>query len=150
MDDPKTKVTLIGRHLARPDLEFVYEGALPECEGCKLNKVCNNLQPKKRYRIVTVRNSTRHECKVHAGGEACAVEVIESPVLALIPAEKAIVNSKILFDPGCTRESCKGYDLCNPEGAVSGEYYLVGEVLGNPPVECERGRTLKLVELRPV
>ncbi len=150
MQDTKTKVTLIGRHLARPDLEFVYEGALPECKGCKLNKVCNNLQPKKRYRIVTVRNSTRHECSVHAGGEACAVEVIESPVLALIPAEKAIVNSKILFEPGCRQESCKGCDLCNPEGAVSGDYYLVGEVLGNPPVECERGRALKLVELRPV
>jgi uncharacterized protein (UPF0179 family) len=150
MQDPKTKVTLIGRHLACPGQEFVYQGALPECEGCKLTRTCNNLQPKKRYRIVTVRNSTRHECRVHAGGEACAVEVIESPILALIPSEKAIVNSKLLFEPGCSRESCKGYDLCNPEGAVAGEYYLVGEVLGNPPVECEQGRPMKLVELRPV
>ncbi|HDR73554.1 MAG TPA: UPF0179 family protein [Methanoculleus sp.] len=148
MSQTKIKVTLIGTHLARPGLEFVYEGALPECRGCKVNKVCNNLQPSKRYQIVSVRNSTRHECRVHAGG-ACAVEVIESPVLALIPAEKAIVNSKILFEHGCNRESCKGYDLCCPEGAVQGEYYLVGEVLGNPPVECERGRALKMVELRP-
>jgi uncharacterized protein (UPF0179 family) len=148
MSDTKTKVTLIGMHLARPDLEFVYEGELPECKDCKLKKVCNNLQPKKRYRIITVRTTTRHECSVHAG-EAVAVEVIESPILTLIPAEKAIVNSKILFEPVCRQESCKGHDLCCPEGAVPGEYYTVGEVLGNPPVECEQKRALKLVELRP-
>jgi uncharacterized protein (UPF0179 family) len=143
------KVTLIGTDLAKPDLEFIYEGAQPECEGCKVFKVCNNLTAKKRYRIMGVRTGSTHECRLHHGG-ARVVEVIESPIVALINSERAIVNSKIQFESSCSSTACKSYDLCNPEGIIEGERYIVGEVLGNAPEGCERGRTLKLVELRPV
>ena len=143
------KVTLIGKSLARPGLEFIYEGELAECAGCKVFKVCNNLQPKKRYRIVGLRNGTMHECRIHHEN-VCAVEVIESPIVALINADKAIAHSKILFEPMCTNRKCKSYDLCHPEGIVVGERYVVGEILGSAPEGCERGRTLKLVELKPV
>lgn len=143
------KVTLIGTVLAKPDLEFIYEGAQPECEGCKVFKVCNNLTTKKRYRITGVRTGSTHECRLHHGG-ARVVEVIESPIVALINAERAIVNSKIQFESSCSNAACKSYDLCNPDGIIEGERYLVGEVLGNAPEGCERGRALKLVELRPV
>jgi uncharacterized protein (UPF0179 family) len=149
MPESKMKVTLIGTLLAVPGLEFVYRGALPECEGCKKYRVCNNLQQDRRYRIIGVRSRTVHECRVHEGG-AYAVEVIESPVIALIPSEKVIVNSTIAFDPTCTITGCKSYELCHPEGLIKGERYVVGEVLGSAPEACERGRNLKLVELRPV
>ena len=79
MNEEKVKITLIGTSLARPGLEFIYEGELAECEGCKVFKVCNNLQPKKRYRIVGLRNGAMHECRIHHEN-VCAVEVIESPV----------------------------------------------------------------------
>ncbi|MEG3055343.1 MAG: UPF0179 family protein [Methanoculleus sp.] len=42
------------------------------------------------------------------------------------------------------------YRLCYPDGIIEGEKYVVGEILGNAPEPCERGRPLKLVELRPI
>jgi uncharacterized protein (UPF0179 family) len=144
----KSKITLIGTTLARPGLEFVYQGALDACSSCKVRKACNNLRVGRKYRILSVRN-TRHDCQVHLNG-ASAVECVESPVVALIGADMAIVNSRILFECACTRTECKAYDLCRPDGIVEGDRYLVGEVLGNPPAPCEKGRALKLVELRPI
>ncbi len=144
----RSKITLIGTTLARPGLEFVYQGALPACDRCKVRKACNNLRVGRKYRIISVRN-TRHDCPVHLGG-ASAVECVEAPVVALIGADMAIVNSRILFECSCPRTECKAYDLCHPDGIVVGDRYLVGEVLGNPPTPCERVRALKLVELRPV
>jgi uncharacterized protein (UPF0179 family) len=144
----KSKITLIGTTLARPGLEFVYQGALDACGSCKVRKACNNLRVGRKYRILSVRN-TRHDCQVHLNG-ASAVECVESPVVALIGADMAIVNSRILFECACTRTECKDYDLCRPDGIVEGDRYLVGEVLGNPPAPCEKGRSLKLVELRPI
>ncbi len=145
----KTKVTLIGSMLARPGLEFIYEGFSAECEGCKMRKTCHNLQQGKKYRIVEVRQGTKHDCPVHLESVS-AVEVTESPVVALIGADMAIVNSKIQYEFSCTRTACRSYELCHPEGIIEGEKYIVGEVLGNAPDICERGRSLKLVELRPV
>jgi uncharacterized protein len=147
MADGKTKVTVIGTKLARQGLEFIYEGELPECETCKVRRACNNLQAGKKYRIMGIRPGSRHECSVHLGG-ACAIEVVESPIVALIAADMAIVNSKILFEYPCSRAECRSYDLCHPEGIIEGEKYIVGEILGNAPDICEKGRSLKLVELR--
>ncbi|KAF5061406.1 hypothetical protein DSECCO2_315410 [anaerobic digester metagenome] len=75
---------------------------------------------------------------------------VESPVTARIGAGMAIVNARILFECACTRTDCKAYELCRPDGLIEGDRYLVGEVLGNSPTPCERGRALKLVELRPI
>jgi uncharacterized protein (UPF0179 family) len=143
----KAKITLIGIRLAKPGLEFVYEGPLPECENCKVRKACHNLQVGKRYRITAVRGGSKHECPVHRDG-ACAVDVIESPLIALIQADMAIMNSTFHYNGGCTRIECRSYELCSPDGIVEGEKYLIGEVLGNAPDVCEKGRILKLVELR--
>ena len=144
----RPKITLIGTTLARPGLEFVYQGALVACAHCKVKKACNTLRVGRKYRILSVRN-TRHDCHVHLNGVS-AVECVESPVVALIGADMAIVNSRILFECTCTRTECKAYDLCRPDGIVEGDRYLVHEVLGNPPAPCEKARALKLVELRPV
>lgn len=144
----KAKVTLIGSVLAKPNLEFVYEGPAEECEGCKMRKVCHNLQPGKKYRIVEVRPATKHDCPVHLDSVS-AVEVVESPITALIGADMAIVNSKVQYEFPCTRTGCGSFPLCHPDGIIEGEKYIVSEVLGSAPDICERGRTLKLVELRP-
>ncbi|MCK4270117.1 MAG: UPF0179 family protein [Methanogenium sp.] len=149
MSENDIKITLIGSNLAEVGLEFIYEGETPECEGCKVFKVCNNLQSKKRYRIVGIRGSTVHKCNVHRDG-VCAVEVIESPILALLPAGRAIVNSRILFESTCTCSECDNYELCCPEGIIEGEYYLISKVLGNAAGECEKKFRLKLVELSSI
>ncbi|MDD2472652.1 MAG: UPF0179 family protein [Methanoculleus sp.] len=150
MAKEKTKVTLIGAALAREGLEFVYEGnTCAECEGCKVQKVCHNLQPGKKYRVVGVRSNTRHDCPVHHEA-AVAVDVAEAPIVTLIGSDMAIMNSKVSYEFSCPRGGCRSYRLCRPDGIIEGEKYVVGEVLGNAPDVCERGRSLKLVELRPI
>jgi uncharacterized protein (UPF0179 family) len=147
MAETKTKVTLVGTVLAKPGIEFIYEGEAPECDTCKVKKACNNLHKGRKYRIVTIR-STHHECTVHLNG-VTAVEVMEAPVSALISPEMAIPNSKITLELSCNKADCKSFALCRPEGVVEGEKYIVSDVLGNAPDICEKGRALKLVEIKP-
>lgn len=149
MTGQQVKITMIGRHLAKEGLEFVYKGEIAGCEGCKVYKVCHNLTPKRRYRITGIRNTAIHSCDVHADG-VCAVDVIEAPVPALIPAAKAIQNSKVLIDEACSCTECENYDLCVPEGLIPGEYYTVNKIIKSGVNNCERGESLRLVELIPV
>jgi uncharacterized protein (UPF0179 family) len=147
MTESKTKVTLVGTVLAKQGVEFIYEGETPECDTCKVKKACNNLQKGRKYRIVSVR-TTHHECLVHLNG-ATAVEVMEAPITILINPDMAIVNSRIKPEISCNKSECRSFDLCRPEGVVNGEKYVVTDVLGNAPDICEKGRSLKLVEIRP-
>jgi uncharacterized protein (UPF0179 family) len=147
MSEGKPKVTLIGANLAKPGLEFIYEGELPECESCRVRRACNNLEPGRKYRIVGIRSSSRHECQVHIGG-TLAIDVVEAPIVALIGSDMAIVNSKVQYEFSCSKTDCRSRELCRPEGIIEGEKYVVREILGNAPDVCEKGRALKLVELR--
>ena len=147
MAETKTKVTLVGTVLAKPNVEFIYEGEVAECDTCKVKKACHNLQKGRKYRIVTVR-STHHDCTVHLNG-ATAVEVMEAPITALINADMAIINSKIKPELSCNKSDCRSFPLCRPEGVVEGEKYVVVDVLGNASDICDKGRALKLVEIRP-
>ena len=147
MTETKTKVTLMGTVLAKPNVEFIYEGEVAECDTCKVKKACHNLQKGRKYRIVTVR-TTHHDCAVHLNG-ATAVEVMEAPITALINADMAIINSKIKPELSCNKSDCRSYPLCRPDGVTDGEKYIVMDVLGNAPDICDKGRALKLVEIRP-
>nr|WP_320161632.1 UPF0179 family protein [uncultured Methanoregula sp.] len=148
MAEAKTKVTLVGTVLAKQGVEFIYEGETPECDTCKVKKACNNLQKGRKYRIVSVR-TTHHDCMVHLNG-ATAVEVMEAPITILINPDMAIVNSKIKPDLSCNKSDCRSFALCRPEGVVDSEKYIVTDVLGNASDICEKGRSFKLVEIRPV
>jgi uncharacterized protein (UPF0179 family) len=137
----------MGTVLAKPNVEFIYEGEVAECETCKVKKACHNLQKGRKYRIVTVR-STHHDCAVHLNG-ATAVEVMEAPITALINADMAMINSKIKPELSCNKSDCRSFPLCRPDGVTDGEKYIVVDVLGNASDICDKGRALKLVELRP-
>ncbi len=147
MAEVKTKVTLVGTVMAKQGVEFIYEGEVAGCDTCKVKKACNNLQPGRKYRIISVR-TTHHECGVHLNGTT-AVEVIDAPVTALINADMAMVNSKIKLELSCSKTDCRSYPLCRPDGVVNGEKYIVHKVLGKPSDVCEKGRALKLVEIKP-
>src|SRR5512137_2084959 len=147
MAEIKTKVTLVGTMLAKQGVEFIYEGEIAACDSCKVKKACNNLQKGRKYRIVLVR-STHHDCEVHLNGTT-AVEVTEAPVTMLIGPEMAIVNSKIKPELSCNKSDCRSFSLCRPDGVVEGEKYIVADVIGNASDICEKGRSLKLVEIRP-
>jgi uncharacterized protein (UPF0179 family) len=85
---------------------------------------------------------------VHLNG-VTAVEVTDAPVAILINPEMAMVNSKIKPEFSCTRSECTSFPLCRPDGVVEGEKYIVAAILGNASDICEKGRSLKLVEIRP-
>ena len=142
------KITLIGTDLAEEGLEFVYRGELEDCEGCRMHKVCNNLTPKKSYTIAAIRNTSILPCNVHHNG-VCAVEVIDSPVLVLIDAKKAILNSEITMDFVCPEIDCDNYDRCYPEGLVENGKYVVTRIINSEKTICDRGKSLKNVELTP-
>jgi uncharacterized protein (UPF0179 family) len=147
MAEGKTKVTLVGAVLAKQGIEFIYEGEVAGCDTCKVKKACNNLQKGRKYRIVSVR-TTHHECTVHLNG-AVAVEVMEAPITVLINADMAIVNSKIKLELSCNKSDCRSFPFCRPDGVVEGEKYVVVDVLGNASDICEKGRVLKLVDIKP-
>ena len=144
----KPKITLIGTDLAKPGLEFVYEGTLEECGPCSLKKACNNLKEGRRYRITGIRPA-HHDCIVHRNGTS-AVEVVESPIAALVNAEMAIKNSRITYEFNCSYDDCKNHVLCHPDGIVDGEKYTVVDSAGSPPEACKKGRILQIVSLIPV
>ena len=149
MGEDQIRITLIGRALSKIGNEFVYKGDLPECEGCRMYKVCNNLIPRRRYRIVGLRGENVHSCNVHYEG-VCAVEVIEAPIIALVDSKKAILNSEIMYEHLCTETGCKNYELCFAEGLIEGERYLVSSVSEYSGPACMKGKALKKVELNPV
>ena len=66
MDDTEKIVTIVGSVLAHEGAEFVYAGKIPECDNCKVGKVCHNakLREGRRYRVIAVRpggsRSTNH------------------------------------------------------------------------------------------
>lgn len=148
MTEAKTKVTLVGTVLAKPGVEFVYEGEVAECSTCKVKKACNNLTKGHRYRIITVR-STHHECTIHLNG-ATAVEVIDAPATMLINADMAMMNSRVKIEFSCNKTDCRSFSLCHPDGVVEGEKYIIAEVVGNAPDICDKGRALKMVEIKPI
>lgn len=146
--DERTKISLIGKALAYEGAEFVYMGEVHECEGCRLRKVCHNLLPHRRYRIVGVRTNTLHSCHVHMDG-AYTVEVVEAQIPAAVSAERAILNSTVACDAGCTQSDCINFDLCNPEGIVPGEGYRIAEIDNGGVISCELGKRMKRVLLSP-
>ena len=68
-------ITLVCKGIVDSGSEFYYMGPLDECEGCKLNGVCNNLEAGARYRIIDVRKQ-EHDCPgMDDDGKVVAVEV---------------------------------------------------------------------------
>ncbi len=143
-----TVITLIGTRLARIGNEFIFNGPVSECEPCKLRKTCHNLNPGSRYKIVNLRNSTRHDCLVHEEG-VYAVEVMETPQTVAIESRKAFNGSKIVYEkPNCGNNDCEMQELCSPPGIENGDKRTIVRVIGDPLMPCPRGRKLKLVELK--
>lgn len=149
MSMEKSKITLAGKNLAIEGMEFIYEGESSACEGCKLHKVCHNLRPRRRYRIVNVRTNTLHSCNVHNEG-AYTVEVVVAPIQSAVPSERAILHSRITFETNCTETGCPNFSLCNPEGVIEDEGYHIEEVFGDLEKPCVLGKRMVAVLFRPI
>jgi uncharacterized protein len=145
MPEPKRTITLIGSRLAKPGTEFIFLGPMAECEKCKLKAVCLNLVKGKKYRVVVVRTGSEHECLLHENVRA--VEVVPGQVSVAIESRRAFNGSKLTYEEPKCQKTCISYEVCHPQGLVSGEKYTIAEVRDDSPA-CEKGLNLKIVELK--
>lgn len=138
-------LTLLGKLLAKPGLEFVYQGLPKDCEGCRLRSSCDNLEPGLRYRVIGTKSEFIQECNFHHLG-VVLVEVMVPNFQVALPSESA--RGPILrFRPQrCDNLDCEYQQYCDPPGVPPGkEYQLVK--LGKS-IPCPRSRELKLAEIR--
>ncbi len=144
-------ITIVGSVLAKEGTEYTYTGMDTACEGCRVSRVCHNtkLHPGRRYRVAATRK-THHECPLHEGG-AEAVEAVDAEMTVVIPTSQATRRTRIIYEPVCGEQFCKGYTFCHPDGMIAGEKYVVLEVLGSYSETCPKGlKNLKLAKLRHV
>lgn len=147
MPESNITITLIGSRLARPGVQFIFRGPAAECEKCKLKNVCLNLDKNKKYQVVAVRNGNEHDCYLH-DTSVRAVEVSPCPIIVSIESRKAFNGSRIVYEEPKCETTCPSYALCHPPGLVSGDKYTIAGVFDDVPGPCEKGLTLKKVELR--
>lgn len=142
-------ITLIGKKLAKPGQEFIHYGIgdSKECMGCKLRKVCDNLEVGRRYVVKSSMNKPHEECKVHEQG-VMLVEVEPADIDALIPADQAKEGTTIRFiTPDCSKYLCEDRHLCSPEGIRDGDECRILKVKEKNH-KCLLERELALVTLK--
>ena len=148
MEQKKTRVTIVGSAYARPGIQFVYDGKTEECESCSISRVCHNLEIGKRYEVVTIRAAT-HSCPVHLKGTV-TVDVTEAPVEIRIPAHLAKKNTTVLIKFASCDEACESYGECHPAGVVSGQKYIITEILPDDPIHCRADLKPVMVRVIPL
>lgn len=148
MVEVDTTITLIGSRLAKEGMEFIFEGESNECNKCKLRNTCLNLERGRRYKVVRIKTPSIHECFLHDGG-VIAVEVVKSPVVAILDSRKAIRGAKISYEPPkCSDVPDDMYDLFFPEGLRTGDKCTITDILDNIEDEDICATPLKKVELQ--
>ncbi len=143
-----TTITLIGSRLAKEGMDFIFEGESNECNKCKLKNTCLNLEKGRRYKVVKIKTPSVHECFLHDGG-VIAVEVVKSPVLAILDSRKAIKGAKISYEPPKCKEIPDNlYDLFFPQGLRTGDKCTITNIFENIESEGMCASPMKKVELQ--
>jgi len=120
-------LTLISEPQAVEGGRFYYFGPQPECNDCKLKKVCIGIDKGSLYEIVAVRDQT-HDCAV-SEDKVKVVEVRKVAQISAVPKKSAIEGGVITFrTPDCSRLDCGNYRLCHPYAVEDGMKYTVTEI----------------------
>ncbi|MFA0822051.1 MAG: UPF0179 family protein [Methanomethylovorans sp.] len=144
----ETTITLIGARLAKEGMDFIFEGESNECNKCKLKNTCLNLEKGRRYKVVKIKTPSVHECFLHDGG-VIAVEVVKSPVIAILDSRKAIKGAKISYEPPKCKEIPDDlYDLFYPQGLRTGDKCTITTIFENIEEEGMCSSPMKKVELQ--
>jgi len=123
-------VTLISIPLAKEKVRFFYLGSQPECESCKLKKVCINLDEGSMYEITAVRAQT-HNCALNED-KVRVVEVNKIPQRSVVPKKSAIEGGVITFkEPECKKLDCGNYGICHPCAIGNGKKYKIISIEGS-------------------
>ncbi|MGQ0534770.1 MAG: UPF0179 family protein [Methanobacteriota archaeon] len=137
-------VTLVGAAWAKEGATFAAEGAVAECEGCRLFKVCQNLETGHRYRVTKVRE-VEHPCPgdLHEAGMR-VVEVEELPLLVSLP-EIQTRGTGYTHHPVDCGVGCPYRRHCFPSAVAAGTSLRIVKV--GEPLFCKVGRRLRLAEM---
>ncbi len=140
-------LTLVGVKQAKKGAKFVHIGHAELCEDCELYKVCiGNLEPKRIYEIIDVRN-IEHPCKIHEDGVR-VVEVEYSNIQAALEAKQAITGATITYSPiECDFYDCPYIDICKPSGLFEGDKCIIEEI-SEKIDECRGVKALRVVTLK--
>jgi uncharacterized protein len=148
MEQKKTRVTIVGAAYAKPGVQFVYAGKTEECESCSISRVCHNLEVGRRYEVVAIR-AANHSCPVHLKG-AVTVDVTESPVDIRVSAGLAKKNTTVLIKLPVCDEACEWYAECHPAGVVSGQKYIITEIMPDDQIQCRSDLKPVMVSVIPL
>ncbi len=137
-------ITLIGEHIAKAGMSFIFNGGAPECRDCRLKVACLNLEPGQRYTVVEVRPKHHDECAVHDGGVR-VVRVEEKSHFIAVRRRQALVGSIISPDQRtCIHVGCPSYRLCFPAGYRRPKQKVIRDA---GAVNCRAGEDLRLIEV---
>ncbi len=143
-------ITLIGIKLAKKNRNFLFAGAVKECENCNssLKSVCiENLEKDRVYKILEIRKVI-HPCPVFEGG-VTIIEVEKAPITIAIDIKTAYEGATISCNiPDCNETSCYNYSYCKPLGIKPADKFKILKILGNLPSTCSKEKRLKLVEVK--
>ena len=141
------KITVIGEQLAKPGNTFYFIKEQEECQKCKIKGTCLNLDPGRKYEITSVRNTTLLNCGLHDGG-VLAVNVKNAPIDAYIDSKKAIVGSKVSYDPIRKETDAEGSgddELLHPKGLEKGDKCVVKEIFESTERDGKAYKRVSLV-----
>ena len=143
-----TIVTLVGIRMAKPGLEFIFKGNVPDCNGCRFKNSCLNLTKGARYKVVSLRNTAPMDCSIHEGGVQ-AVDVIETPWTVMVESRMAISGSTIIYKPiHCNETECEMIKFCNNPGPAANKKYKILNISSEPTGKCIKNYSLKLVDMQ--
>ena len=121
----KRTVTLLSKEQAEVGHRFRVVNIPDECKTCRLFSVClGRLTVGRSYRVMEVRPSMGQRCKI-TDGEMVPVVVEETPIVGLLPLNKALEGVLTTFEG-----ECAGCDGCPTDVVKAGEKIKVIKVLG--------------------
>ncbi len=142
--DEAEKITLLGTHLAREGMQFVFMGETSLCRECRLRGACLKLERGRLYEVKVVKK-IKHSCPVHEDG-VVTVHVIEPEIITTFPSRIAVKGATQRYErKSCGMIDCINYvTICNPEYLQPEDKLYIVEVQGK--MECPAGYDLKIVK----
>ena len=131
-------ITLIGKDLAKKDIEFVYLGSAEECMDCRFKSSCvDNLEKNRKYVIKDVKDSEQ-KCPIHADNIVVPVEIEMAEIEILTPSRNIFEGSTFTFTPHDCNEECEFKDLCFPEGLIENDKCIIIKNHGKHKDTCKK------------
>ncbi len=143
-NDDAEKITLLGTHLAREGMRFVFLGETELCKDCRFRGACLKLEQGRLYEVKIVKK-IKHQCPVHEDG-VVTVHVVEPEIVTSFPSRIAVKGATQRYErKNCELIDCSNYaTICNPEYLFPEDKLYILDVLGK--MECPAGYDLKSVK----